>query len=111
MSDDIGPWVHKFKAAPGNAVPGDRIRRRADYRAVRAYRSDAGREPRLGCRITAMAGDADPRVSARGAEGRCEHTSGTFELRSFSGGHFCLDQNLPGVVSCVRSELLGEVRV
>jgi pyochelin biosynthetic protein PchC len=61
---------------------------RADYQAVETYRHRPG--PALGIPITAVVGDADPRVSPQQAAAWGEHTSAGFTLRVLPGGHFYL---------------------
>lgn len=61
---------------------------RSDYRAAETYRYQPA--PRLGCPIVALIGDADPKVTRAEGEAWAEHTTGSFELHSFTGGHFFL---------------------
>lgn len=85
---------------------------RADYRAVQTYRFEPGAHRQLlSCRITGMVGDRDPRVDAADVLAWGGHTSGPFDLHEFPGGHFYIDENLDSVASCIRSRILGEVRI
>ncbi|RAY16626.1 thioesterase [Actinomadura craniellae] len=61
---------------------------RNDFALIEAYTELAG--PRLGVPVTALVGDADPRVDATGAGGWAEATDGAFALRTFEGDHFYL---------------------
>lgn len=61
---------------------------RSDYRAIESYTCEPGR--RLGCAITALTGDSDPKTSLAEAEAWRAHTSGAFRLKVFPGGHFFL---------------------
>lgn len=61
---------------------------RADYQAVETYRFEPG--PLLSCPITALIGDADPKVSLEEARDWAAHTTGRFEIEVFPGGHFYL---------------------
>jgi surfactin synthase thioesterase subunit len=61
---------------------------RADYRLLESYRRIPG--PRLSCRVVAMTGDADPRVTVDEARTWAEETSGPSELLVHPGGHFYL---------------------
>jgi pyochelin biosynthetic protein PchC len=64
---------------------------RADYRAVETYRHTAGST--VACPITALVGDADPKVSLEEAEAWREHTTDAFHMHVFPGGHFFLGPN------------------
>ncbi|MFJ4656780.1 thioesterase II family protein [Nocardia sp. NPDC088792] len=92
-----------------NVLRDDEIRRmvlpavRADYQAVETYRYEPG--PKLKCRVVALVGDRDPRVSVADAKAWDEHTTGSFELRTFSGGHFYLVDELQDVLAVLATEL------
>ncbi|WP_433711225.1 thioesterase II family protein [Nocardia sp. CA-084685] len=73
------------------------------YRTVETYRPEPG--ARVGCPLTVLVGDRDPRVSRVEAEAWQSHTSGAFELRQFPGGHFYLWDRLPEVAAAVQREL------
>ncbi|MFF7246358.1 thioesterase II family protein [Embleya sp. NPDC008237] len=70
---------------------------RADYRAIETYRCTPG-EP-LECPITVLTGDADPKVTMDEAMSWRDHTSGTFALHTFSGGHFYLTEHQAAVTA------------
>lgn len=74
---------------------------RNDFKAAETYHYRPG--PDVGCPVFALFGDRDPRVTEVQARGWAAHTSGNFELKSFPGGHFYLNDNLDEV-----SGLLGE---
>lgn len=61
---------------------------RSDYTAIERYRHEPGR--RLDCPITAVIGDSDPRVSDDEARAWADHTTGSFDLKTFAGDHFYL---------------------
>lgn len=61
---------------------------RNDYRAIETYACEPGEK--ISCPITAFIGDNDPRVSLDEARAWSEHTTGSFDLRIFRGGHFYL---------------------
>lgn len=69
---------------------------RSDYRAIETYRCPPSRL--LHCPVTALTGDRDPHVSIADAEAWREHTTGTFELEVFPGGHFYLNAARTAVV-------------
>ncbi|MFH8476669.1 thioesterase II family protein [Streptomyces sp. NPDC018000] len=76
---------------------------RADYEAVETYRYRPG--PALPCPVLALLGESDPVASAEEARGWAEHTSGGFELRTFSGGHFYLNDHAAAVTGAVRDHI------
>ncbi|KNB50867.1 thioesterase II family protein [Streptomyces caatingaensis] len=62
---------------------------RADYEAIETYRADDG--VTVGCPVTVMVGEDDPRTTLEEADAWRQHTTAAFELWSFPGGHFFLD--------------------
>lgn len=62
---------------------------RGDYRAVETYRSAPGAT--VGCPVTALVGDSDPKTSIDEARDWEKHTTADFDLHVFSGGHFYLN--------------------
>ncbi|MEU4230022.1 alpha/beta fold hydrolase [Nonomuraea sp. NPDC026600] len=76
---------------------------RADYRAIEAYEWRPGEVP--SCPITALVGDADPRVGEDDARAWAGHTTGGFELITFTGGHFYLAEHTEEVAKIVVDRL------
>jgi surfactin synthase thioesterase subunit len=72
---------------------------RNDYRAAETYRYRPS--PQLSCRLVALIGDNDPKVTPSEADDWKRHTAGEFELRVFSGGHFYLNDNMQEVLDLV----------
>ncbi|NUR69264.1 MAG: thioesterase [Hamadaea sp.] len=73
---------------------------RNDLRIAETYRYEPdGSE--LRCPIVALVGDQDPKVEVAEAAAWQRHTTGTFELRTFSGGHFFLVEHKAAVVEAV----------
>lgn len=77
---------------------------RSDYKAIETYVYQP--RPKLNCPIHALVGDSDPRVTVEEAQGWAKHTSGIFDLRVFSGGHFYLSERAPEVIETI-SRCLG----
>lgn len=77
---------------------------RSDYRAAETYRYEPG--PKLRSPILALVGDADPKVTVDEAQSWSEHTTGTFELQTFSGGHFYLAGHQTSVINLISDHLL-----
>ncbi|WP_172382013.1 thioesterase II family protein [Streptomyces sp. MNP-20] len=81
---------------------------RSDYRAIETYGSvDAV----LGCPITALVGDDDPKSTVGEADAWRAHTTAAFRLREFRGGHFYLSSRAPEVIAVVGEALRGAVAV
>ncbi|MFE7562219.1 thioesterase II family protein [Kitasatospora sp. NPDC057500] len=78
---------------------------RADYKAIETY--VAGREETVAVPVTALTGDADPRVTVEQARDWALHTTGGFDLHVFPGGHFYLTPERRAVLEVVRPRLRG----
>ncbi|MBZ4322831.1 thioesterase II family protein [Streptomyces huiliensis] len=76
---------------------------RADYRAAETYRYEPG--PPLRCPVVALAGDADPKVTVDEAAAWAGHTTSSFDLRVFTGGHFYLTHHQDAVLREVADRL------
>ncbi|WP_033287244.1 thioesterase II family protein [Streptomyces sp. NRRL F-525] len=76
---------------------------RGDYRAIETYRCPPG--PKLGCPVTVLVGDADPRTTLDEAHAWSTHTTGRFDLRVFPGGHFYLSTHPEAVTETVAAGL------
>jgi pyochelin biosynthesis protein PchC len=78
---------------------------RSDYKAIETYRCKPG--SRLKCPITVLVGDRDLKTSAEEAAAWREHSLGRFDLHTFPGGHFYLDENRTSVAELITSSLTG----
>jgi surfactin synthase thioesterase subunit len=81
---------------------------RADYKAIETH-------PRtfdavLDCPLTMLTGDSDHQTTIAEAESWREHTSGAFDLRVFSGGHFYLDQHGPELLDLISATVKDILR-
>ncbi|WP_019435105.1 MULTISPECIES: thioesterase II family protein [Streptomyces] len=76
---------------------------RADYHAIETYRHRPG--PELTVPVTALVGAEDPKAPVADVKGWEQHTSGAFELRTFPGGHFYLNDRWPAVAGAIRTAL------
>ncbi|MDT3397641.1 alpha/beta fold hydrolase [Streptomyces sp. B1866] len=72
---------------------------RADYKAIETHQPAP--EPRLRCPVGVLTGESDPRVSLDEASAWRAHTTGGFHFRSFTGGHFYLNDHQAGVAASV----------
>jgi surfactin synthase thioesterase subunit len=76
---------------------------RADYRAIETYVGDPDR--RLGCPVTAVIGDSDPKVGPADAGAWKRHTTAVFRMTVLPGGHFYLINQHIAVSDEIRAEL------
>jgi surfactin synthase thioesterase subunit len=76
---------------------------KSDYRAIETYRHTPGQE--VNAPIVVLVGDRDPRVTADEAKAWSEHTTGSFDLRVFPGGHFYLVEQAPEVIRVLSADL------
>jgi surfactin synthase thioesterase subunit len=80
---------------------------RSDYTAIETYRCAPGAVVRTP--ISVLTGDADPKTSLEEARDWRRHTSGSFDLQVFPGGHFYLTAQSAAVLGVLR-EHLSEAR-
>ncbi|MGP3971959.1 thioesterase II family protein [Streptomyces sp. 6N223] len=71
---------------------------RGDYTAIETHPRSAAR---LTCPITMLVGDTDHHTTTAEADAWRDHTTASFELNVFSGGHFYLDQHGPELVETI----------
>lgn len=76
---------------------------RGDYEAIETYSYVPGRM--LGCPITVLTGDSDPRTTFDAANEWRLFTNGPFRIKVFSGGHFYLSRN----ASAVNDEIAADI--
>ncbi|MEV6318066.1 thioesterase II family protein [Streptomyces sp. NPDC051776] len=78
---------------------------RGDYRAVETYQC----EPvvTVGCPVTALVGDRDPKTSVDEARDWGKHTTAAFDLRTFPGGHFYLNSRAADVMKVLEKHFAG----
>ncbi|MFJ9819362.1 thioesterase II family protein [Streptomyces sp. NPDC101151] len=72
---------------------------RSDYKAAETYRYVDG--PPLSTPIQAHFGVDDPRVSREEAAAWADHTTGPFQLHSYPGGHFYLNDEAPRLIEAI----------
>ncbi|HEX5541895.1 MAG TPA: alpha/beta fold hydrolase [Micromonospora sp.] len=76
---------------------------RGDYKAAETYRYRPG--PPLACPIVALRGDLDPEVTLDEANAWAEHTTGSFTLHEYRGGHFFLNDHAAAVIELINHYL------
>jgi surfactin synthase thioesterase subunit len=78
---------------------------RTDYKAIETYR--CAPDVTVGAPIVVLTGDDDPKTTLDEARAWQAHTTGSFDLKVFPGGHFFLVQQAAAVIGTVRDQLLG----
>lgn len=76
---------------------------RGDYTAVATYHCEP--EVRVDCPVSVLVGDSDKQVPLAQAERWREHTTGPFDLRTFPGGHFYLNEHAAQVTATVADRI------
>lgn len=76
---------------------------RADYKAVETYRCEDGAV--VGCPVTVLVGDSDPKATIEEARAWAEHTTGGFDLQVYPGGHFYLSEHQDEVTGLIAERL------
>lgn len=79
---------------------------RADYRAAETYTCPP--EITVGCPITVMTGDNDPKTTPDEAKAWAQQTTGSFDLHVFAGGHFFLTDHADAIIKILDQHLHGE---
>ncbi|RPF24843.1 thioesterase II family protein [Streptomyces sp. TLI_185] len=77
---------------------------RNDYKAAETYRYRAGRP--LSCPVHALIGRDDQGVTEDDARAWADHTTGSFALHTYSGGHFYLVDHQEEVLGAIAGQLL-----
>jgi surfactin synthase thioesterase subunit len=77
---------------------------RADFLIYEQYVYQPGIQ--LSCPITALGGALDPRVSRDDLDAWKDHTTNSFSVRLFEGGHFFVNESLQDTLDAVVSALL-----
>ncbi|RMI36271.1 thioesterase II family protein [Streptomyces triticirhizae] len=76
---------------------------RADYQAVETYRHPEG--PTLTSPVLALVGDNDHLATLDEVRDWKRHTTGAFDLTTYPGGHFYLNDHAPAVIAAIRDHL------
>jgi pyochelin biosynthetic protein PchC len=78
---------------------------RSDYKAAELYHYRPG--PDVSCPIVALLGEQDPKVTEAEARQWAERTSAEFELKTYSGGHFYLNDHAAAIIRLIADRLAG----
>lgn len=82
---------------------------RGDYEALSTYRLDA--DHKVACPVVSLTGDSDNRVSVDDAAAWAGHTTGSFDLHVFPGGHFYLNDQPEALEEVLRKHLNAHVPI
>ncbi|HEY7142656.1 MAG TPA: alpha/beta fold hydrolase [Streptosporangiaceae bacterium] len=96
LRDDEGilAEVRRLNGTSSSVLSDDELMRaalpalRADYQATETY--SCAPDVTVTCPISVLTGDSDPKTSMDEANAWARHTSGSFQLHVFAGGHFFL---------------------
>ncbi|MFG1675378.1 thioesterase II family protein [Micromonospora sp. NPDC049282] len=101
--------VRRLSGTEGGLLGDDEVLRmilpaiRADYTAAETYRYADG--PPLSAPITAFTGESDPKATVDEVRSWQDHTTGPFDLHTYSGGHFFLNRHQAAVLTIIRTQL------
>lgn len=76
---------------------------RNDYKATETYQCT--QDQKVSCPVVVLVGDQDPKVTMNEARAWRDHTTGTFHLQSFPGGHFYLNSRVSEIVELISSRI------
>lgn len=79
---------------------------RADYKAAETYRSEPGAT--VNCPITVLTGDSDPKTTLDEAKAWGEDTTGSLDLRVFTGAHFFISDQWKAVIQVLEQHFQAE---
>ena len=79
---------------------------RADYQAAETYRCDP--DATIGCPVTVLTGDADPKTTMTEANAWARHTTGSCVTRTFPGGHFFLTAHAAEITGMLQDHFRKE---
>jgi surfactin synthase thioesterase subunit len=113
LRDDAGilAEVRKLSGTASSVLGDDELMRaalpalRADYRAAETYRCVA--DVTIACPITALTGDGDPKTSLDEAKAWARHTTGTFDVQVYPGGHFFLNDHADQIIKLLDQHFLA----
>jgi surfactin synthase thioesterase subunit len=114
LRDDEGilAEVRKMAGTASSVLGDDEIMRaalpalRADYRATETYTCPP--ETTVNCPVTTLTGDNDPKTTVDEAKAWAKHTTGSFDLRVFAGGHFYLTDHVDEIIKLIGQRLGAE---
>lgn len=94
--------VRKMNGTASSVLGDDEMMRavlpalRADYHAAETY--SCAPDVTVSCPISALTGDGDPKTTVEEASQWARHTSGSFDMQVFPGGHFFITSHADQVI-------------
>jgi surfactin synthase thioesterase subunit len=79
---------------------------RADYKATETYMSSS--EAAVSCPISVLVGDDDSKTTLDEANAWAKHTTGSFDVHVFAGGHFFLADHAAEIIKLLRQHFGAE---
>jgi surfactin synthase thioesterase subunit len=114
LSDDNGilAEVRRLNGTASSILGDEELMRaalpalRADYQAAETYRCDP--DVTIGCPVTVLTGDADPKTTMTEANAWARHTTGSCVVRTFPGGHFFLTTHAAEITGILQDHFRKE---
>jgi surfactin synthase thioesterase subunit len=112
--DDAGilAEVRKMNGTASTLLGDDELMRaalpalRADYKATELY--TCPEEVTVDCAISVVTGDSDPKTTLEEAKAWARHTTGSFDLHVFAGGHFFLTDHADEIIKIIDRHFRNE---
>jgi surfactin synthase thioesterase subunit len=76
---------------------------RADYQAAETHQCAA--DVTVACPITVLTGDSDPKTTLDEAKAWAQHTTGSFDIQVYPGGHFFLTDHADQIIKLLHQHL------
>jgi surfactin synthase thioesterase subunit len=113
LRDDAGilAEIRKMSGTASSVLGDDEMMRavlpalRADYCAAETY--TCAPDTTVSSPISAMTGDNDPKTTVDEAKAWAQHTTGSFDLHVFAGGHFFLTDHAEAIIKILDQHLRG----
>lgn len=110
--DGILAEIRKLDGTASSVLGDDEMMRaalpalRGDYQAIETYR--CAPDTTIDAPITVLTGDDDPKTTLDEARAWERHTTGSFELQVYSGGHFFLTSRITEVLAMLKRHFQAE---
>lgn len=114
LRDDAGilAELRRLNGTASSVLSDDELMRaalpslRADYRAAETY--TAAPDATVSCPISVLTGDDDPKTTIEEAKEWARHTTGSFDVHVFAGGHFFLADRSAEIIKLLQEHFAAE---